>query len=428
MLKKITHAFILSIILALVALPALAAPAPQGGGGVHFGPFTLNEGESVSGDQVIFGDVRLRENAKLNGDLVVFGSVIIEEGANLTGELVVMGKAEIAGAVDGDVLAAGDVALSESAHIYGDVSAVGQVNREEGAIIDGQIIPLDDEDFNWNLPMDIPFPLVERRIERVRPQTPTWVQILSRIFRSILTIVLITLLAMVIVSIWPEPTERIGAVIEASPALAFGMGLLVFLVTFIVEVILFITICLIPFALLGWVVITVGLLMGWVAFGLVLGRRILSSIFHQSEPSPLLAAVLGTALVTLVVELAGVLPPLRGLAYLLLLPLGAGAVVLTRFGMRPYRVHSKRQRRLTTPAPPSAPPVPRTPPAAPRAEAEAEAPVAEEVAETAENSEVLSPFNEDEGEGEDKDEGIPGEEASGEETSASETSEDEAES
>ncbi len=406
MLKKIRRAFILSMILALAALPAWAAPTPQGGSGVHFGPYTLNAEESVSGDQVIFGDVELKENSRLDGDLVVFGTVDIEEGAELIGDLVVMGKAGIAGAVDGDVLTAGDVKVLESGHIYGDVSAVGAVDREEGAIIDGEIIPLDEEDFDWNFP--VPMPLGERRIERVHSPTPTWIQILSRIFRSILTVVLITLLAMVIVSIWPEPTERIGEVIKVSPALAFGMGLLVFLVTFIVELILFITICLIPFALLGWVVITVGLLMGWVAFGLVLGRRILSGVFNQSEPSTLLAAVLGTALVTFVVELAGVLPPLRGLAYLLLLPLGAGAVVLTHFGMRPYTTQGKLHRRL------AAPPVPRTPPAAPRAAAEAEEPAREEVAKAsemsepaAEDAEVLSPFDE--------------------EASASETSEDEAE-
>ncbi|MFP4393833.1 MAG: polymer-forming cytoskeletal protein [Anaerolineales bacterium] len=424
MLKKITYAFIISIMLTLAALPILAAPPPQGGDGVHFGPFTLKEGESVSGDQVVFGDVKLRGGSRLTGDLVVFGAVLIEEDADLIGELVILGEAEIAGAVDGDIFAAGDIILAESAHIYGDISAVGEVNHVEGAVIDGQIIPLDEDDFDWSFPMNGPFPFIQQRIESGRPPTPTWVQILSRIFRSILTVVLITLLALVIVSIWPEPTERIGEVIEASPALAFGMGLLVFLVTFIVELILFITICLIPFALLGWLVIIVGLLMGWVAFGLVLGRRILSGIFHQSEPSTLLAAVLGTAIVTFVIELAGVLPPLRGLAYLLLLPLSAGAVVLTRFGMRPYAIPIKRRQRLT--ASPQAPPVPRTPHADPRAETEA--PVAEEVAE---DSRSLSPFNEAEdeaeAEAEDKDKGSLAE-ASGEETSASETSEDEAES
>ncbi len=423
MLKKIRRAFILSFVLALVALPALAAPPPQGGDGVHFGPYTLNEDESVSGDQVIFGDVKLKENSELDGDLVVFGTVIIEEGANLIGGLAVMGKAEISGTVDGDILAAGDVALSESGHVYGDVSAVGRIDREEGAIIDGEIIPLDEEDFDWNFPVDVPGPIIERRIE-MHTQPPTWLQMMRRVFRAILTVVLITLLALVIVSIWPEPTERVGEVIKTSPALAFGMGLLVFLLTFIVELILFITICLIPFALLSWLVIGLGLLMGWVAFGLILGRRILRGIFKQSEPSPLLAAVLGTAFATFVVELAGIFPLLHGLAYLLLLPLGAGAVVLTRFGMRPYATKHKPQRRLAAPpqAPsPSTPPVPRTPPAAPRAEAEAETPMEEAVEEMpeqeAETSEGLSPFG---------DEALE-EEVSGEEASASETSEDGAE-
>jgi hypothetical protein len=287
------------------------------------------------------------------------------------------------------------------------------VDREEGAVIDGEIIPLDEEDFDWNFPLDMPVPIIERRIE-MHTQPPTWLQMLRRVFRAILTVVLITLLALVIVSIWPEPIERMGEVIKTSPALAFGMGALVFLVTFIVELILFITICLIPFALLSWLVIGLGLLMGWVAFGLILGRRILRGIFKQSEPSVLLSAVLGTALVTFVVELAGVLPPLRGLAYLLLLPLSAGAVVLTRFGMRPYATKRKPQHRLAAPpqAPtPSAPPVPRTPPAAPQAESETEEPVAEEVEEA---SETPKPASE--------------EEASGEASSASETSEDEAES
>lgn len=380
MLNKIRAAFILSIVFALVALPAFAAPVPQGGDGVRFGPYTLNEGESVSGDQVIFGDVKLKEDATLNGDLVVFGAVDIAVGASLIGDLVILGEAEIAGTVDGDIFVAGDVKLTESAHIYGDISSVGQVNREEGAVVDGKIIHLDEDEFDWSFPVNVPLPYIQRRIERSRPQTPTWIHILSRIFRSILTVVLITLLAMVIVSIWPEPTERIGEVIKAAPVLAFGMGLLVFLVTFIVELVLIITICLIPFAFLGGVVVGVGLLMGWVAFGLVLGQRILRGIFQQSEPSALLSAVLGTAILTFAIELAGILPPLRGLAYLLLLPLGAGAVVLTRFGMRPYTIQGQHRHRL--PAAPQAPP-PSAPPVAPRAAAESEEP-----------AEPLTPFDE----------------------------------
>jgi cytoskeletal protein CcmA (bactofilin family) len=367
MVKKLSIGLILSVILALIALPVMAAPPAQGSGGVHFGPYTLEEGDSVSGDLTVFGGpVTLKEDAEFDGDLTVFGPANIEEGAIIDGSLVVMGEADISGTIEGDVFVAGNVVLGETSTIEGDVAAVGSVQREEGSVVEGDLVPVDEEDFewDWNLPIDVPAPI--RRTPARHWRTPMWLRGLKTLFRSIASIVIMGLLALVIISIWPQQTERVGRALMEAPLTAFGMGLLVFLIAAIVLTILLITICLSPFALLGWVIIGVAVLLGWVALGLILGRRILVSVFDQPEPTMVNAAVFGTALLSFILAISRVLGPIRGLLIFVLVPAAAGAVLLTRFGSMPYATQGRTSgssstasgatsRTTTTPPPPPAP-------------------------------------------------------------------------
>ena len=350
MTRKWILSLIVSVLLATLALPAAAAPGPQGEGGVHFGPYTLAAGDTVSGDLTVFGGpVTLKDDASFNGDLTVFGPAEIEEGALVYGNLVVMGEADIAGTVDGDVFTAGTLTLRETASIDGNVSAVGAVNRAEGAIIKGDIVPVTESDFEFGrtFPIDINVPNVSRG--------PKWLDIVWNITRAVASVVVLTLLALMIVSVWPENTERVGRAVEEAPLTAFGMGLLVFLGAAMVLGILLITICLSPFAVLGGLAVGVGVLLGWVALGLILGKRILTGLFDQPQPKPLSAAVLGTLLLTSVLALTRVFWPLYGVLMFVLMPLAAGAIVLTRFGTQPYATHG------AVPTPVSAPVLPKPP-------------------------------------------------------------------
>ncbi|MBN1874123.1 MAG: polymer-forming cytoskeletal protein [Anaerolineae bacterium] len=371
MLRKIVYAVVLNLLMLMVALStvapssALAAPVPQGGGGVHFGPYTLSSGDSLSGDLVVFGPVTVEEDAYLDGDLVVFSSATIEEGATLVGDLVVTGYAQIAGTVDGNVFSAGYVELEDTAYVDGDVSAIGTVEQAEDAVVGGSIVPienfdeieelkdLDRFDFDWEEPQ-IPSPVSEPFSVQVS-RTPTWLRVLGQIARGFLNIIIMGLLALVILSIWPQQTQRVGRTIEEIPLTAFGVGLLTFLIAAIAFGVLMITICLSPFALVGMIIVGVGVLFGWVALGLVLGERLLRNIATQSQPTPVLSAVVGTVLLTLIMVMSQVFWPIRSILFFFLLPPAAGAVLLTRFGTRPYLTRGGGIVRAPGVARPSAP-------------------------------------------------------------------------
>lgn len=369
MVRKLSFGVILSVILALFALPAMAAPPAQGSGGVHFGPYTLEEGDSVSGDLTVFGGpVTLKEEAEFDGDLTIFGPVTIEEDAVIDGSLVVMGEADIAGTIEGDIFVAGNVILRETCTVEGDVASVGSVQRDEGATVEGDLVPVDEDDFewDWDFPIDVPAPV---RPPTPQPwRTPMWLRGLKTLFRSVASIVIMGLLALVIISIWPQQTERVGRALMEAPLTAFGMGLLIFLIAAIVLTILLITVCLSPFALLGWVIIGVAVLLGWVAMGLILGRRILASVFDQPEPTMVRAAVFGTALLSFILAISRVFGPVRGLLIFVLVPAAAGAVLLTRFGSMPYATQgrpsgsSSASGTTSRSTPPPPPPAPTPPP------------------------------------------------------------------
>lgn len=355
-MKRLMLTLILGVCLAAIALqpaPVLAAPGSQGDGNVVFGPYTLAAGNSATGDLTVFGGpVTLKSESNFNGDLTVFGTIDVQESADLNGALVVFGDADVAGNVDGDVFVIGALVLRETAHVSGDVSATGAIEQRDGAVIDGEVTPMSERGFEFDrdFPIEVPEPFTGPS-PTVRSR-PVWVQGLWATVRAVVGIVVLSLLALVIVSIWQPQTERVGRAIEEATLTSFGMGLLVYLVAFIALTILLITICLSPFALLGWLVVGAGLLLGWVALGLILGRRILTGIFNQPQPQPVAAAVLGTAVLTLVLAMTRVFWPIHGILMFVLVPLATGAVLLTRFGTMPYATQGGASASPRAPKPP----------------------------------------------------------------------------
>ena len=339
-MKRWIFALMMGALLVAVALqpaPVWAAPGQQDGGNVQFGPYTLAAGNSVSGDLAVFGGpVTLQGESRFNGNLTVFGKIDVQESAALNGTLVVFGDAGIAGKVDGDVLVIGALVLYPTAHVRGDVSATGSIQQQEGSVVEGDLTQMGDRGFTFR--RDFPFrPVAPHTGPSVTVRArPLWMQGFRAIARAISSIVVLSLLALVIVSIWPQQTQRVGRAIEEATLTSFGMGLLIYLVALIVLTILAITICFSLFALLGWLVIGVGLLLGWVALGLVVGKRVLTSVFNQSQSQPVTAAVLGVALLTLVMALTRIFWPIYAILIFVLVPLATGAVALTRFGTMPY--------------------------------------------------------------------------------------------
>jgi hypothetical protein len=111
-------------------------------------------------------------------------------------------------------------------------------------------------------------------------------------------------------------------------------------------VLLAITICLSPIALLLGVALLAAGTFGWAAVGLLVGRRLLEA-FKVKVITPLMAVAAGILLLSLL----GAIPCLGALVVIVAGCVGLGAVVLTRFGTQTYPL----------PVPPI-PPVPPAPP------------------------------------------------------------------
>ncbi len=350
---------VLAVLLASAALPILAAPEAQEGGGVRFGSYVLDRGNRVSGDLVVFGGPAiLRENSEFSGDLTVFGPFTLEPGARLSGHLVVMGEADIAGEIEGDVFTAGRVMLKDTAYVNGDVASAGVVDRESGAIVTGNLLPMSDE--GWQLPWEISVPPPFFGLRRWGPsveisRTPRWVAFLWNVVRGVASVTVMALLALVLASLWPVQIERVGRAIEEAALTSFGVGMLSLLIAGLGALLLAITICLSPFAVVGLIIVGIGLLLGWVALGLALGRRILLGLFDQPSPNAVTSAIVGTTLITLILAISRVYGLLHTLLIFLLVPPAAGAVVLTRFGTRPYATRGSTGVRPQTPRPPEPP-------------------------------------------------------------------------
>jgi hypothetical protein len=98
---------------------------------------------------------------------------------------------------------------------------------------------------------------------------------------------------------------------------------------------LVITICLIPIALLVGLALLVAAVLSWVTVGWLIGRKLLAML-NLRNVTVVVEAAVGTLVLAVVYFLVGILPCTEFIFGLLIVSLGLGAIVLTRFGSRPY--------------------------------------------------------------------------------------------
>jgi hypothetical protein len=144
--------------------------------------------------------------------------------------------------------------------------------------------------------------------------------------------------------------ERVGDAIAARPVAAGTMGALTLVAGGSILVAVVITIILIPFTLIGLLLLALGTVYGWMVLGLLTGER-MAHLFNQEWSGPVCAG-LGTLVVSLAANLIGIIPCVGWLIVAAAAFVGLGGVVLTRFGLQVY------------PIPPTVP-SPNEPPAAP---------------------------------------------------------------
>ena len=142
---------------------------------------------------------------------------------------------------------------------------------------------------------------------------------------STLTIMALALLAILLL---PEQTEQIASTVVSEPVLSLGAGLLTMIVMPILLILLIIT-CIGPLVL--GLAFGIAILFGWIAAGLLLGRKLLEAI-NAKETTALVEVLVGVAVITLLSRV----PCVGWLFGLAAASVGLGAVILTRFGTTSY--------------------------------------------------------------------------------------------
>jgi hypothetical protein len=342
---------LLILLVALFAFPGAAlAQTPNNGNDqvVFGGTYTLNAGQTLTGNLVVFG-----------------GLATLEKGAVVTGDVALTGGSlNVSGEIKGSITSVGgSINLSDTAVVDGDINTVGgTLNRASQTVIKGNIsssgpgairLPL-----NWNLNglRNLPLADIFHPIGSV----------LWGIFQSLA----VAALALLVVLFIPTPTRRVSNAIITQPVLAGGLGLLTVVVAPALIVLLAITILLIPLSLIGILLLAVAFLFGWIAVGLEAGDR-LAGLFKVQWAPPVSAGI-GTLVLSFFSSVFSLIPCVGWVLPTVIAILGLGGVFLTRLGTRDGQSTGPMRMAAQAPAWPPAnpePPAPEfvIPPAAPAA-------------------------------------------------------------
>jgi len=322
-MKQIYKLITLLVLAALAALPTGAVHASGlTDGRVIFGDsFTLESGDTLTGDLVVFGgNVKIEADAEVEGDMVVIG-----------GNVTLDGEIEKSAVIIG-----GAVNLGEGSVIEGDLVTVGgALTRAEGSQVEGEVIT--------NIPApNVNIPEIQIPESPAVPNPPTPVQPgikfdfdpLGDLIRLLSTTMAVALLAM-LASLFLQPQiERVSQAVVSQPVVTGSVGLLVAVLAPVILVILAITIILIPVVVLAAAALALAWLFGLIAIGAEVGERFARAV-NQTWAPPLTAGF-GTFLTMLIVGGIGLVPCVGWLVPSLLAMLGIGGVTLTMFGSRMY--------------------------------------------------------------------------------------------
>lgn len=292
--------------------------------------------QTETGDRTILGQSYILPSGhRLEGNLTVLGgSATLEEGSTIRGDVMIAGGSlDVAGRIEGDVVVlGGGLTLRETAYVDGDVSVLGgSVTRASGAVVTGEVItglmlgrPA--------LPALVRPPILQTPWTTARVSGPELLlRAVLRLFAGFLLAALMAAFALAVLSFAPEATRHVGNAVIAVPGLSFVFGLMTIVLALGIALLLAITICFIPLALLLMAALVLAITFGWIALGWLLGDRLLRTL-SPGEPHLLLSGVIGVALITLVAQL-----PCLGIVLAVLASnLGLGAVILTRMGTQPY--------------------------------------------------------------------------------------------
>ena len=304
--KGLTALLLAVIILGLLPISAYAAsPADV----VIGNSYTLESGESLNEDLfIIGGSVDLMRGSTINGNVTLIGGSLNAAGI-MYGNLTVLG---------------GTLNLASTLILSGDLTTAGaSVNRDPQAQINGQINSGENAPYLF-LPGGLRLPDLSSN------NNP-----FLKVGGFFLRLFLWALVAMVVAMFIPTYLTRTSQTAILQPLISGGLGLLTIIIVPILLVLLAITICLIPVAILGAFLLAIAWAFGLVAFGLEVGKRI--SLMLKQDWHPAISAGLGTLCIMLVLSgLEAIVPCIGWIPKALVGFVGLGAVLLTQFGMKPY--------------------------------------------------------------------------------------------
>jgi cytoskeletal protein CcmA (bactofilin family) len=277
--------------------------------------FTLRSGETLRGDLTVFGgDVMLEANSRVEGNVNIFGGSVV-----------------IAGIVTGDVSVVGsDAQILPTAKIQGDMVRVNStVNRAAGAVVGGR-----------ETTMDVPFlpratepdrVVVSYRTGEERGPFGWFVSLMANAFIALIGVILITLFTLALVALLPSNVAQAASTATNYWLMSGAVGALTIVAVPIVALILAVTICLIPIALVLLLIYGVAILAGWAISARIVGERVMRAL-NRGDWTPLGQALAGAVLLALL----GTAPIIGSIVGFIAAALGLGALILTRAGTQPY--------------------------------------------------------------------------------------------
>ena len=229
------------------------------------------ENEVGKNATVFGGNVILEDGSVINGDLIIFGGNIELRGkikGNVEGA---GGNIVLAGPVDGNVNLrldpkGGIITLLPSTQIKGNLtySAPEKADIKSGAEVLGEIL---------KKPIKEPLPLHPAK------------KILSPgfFFLKLISLFGLLVVGLVIISLMPKKTREITSLIMTKPLLSIGWGVIFFIITPIIILLLFFTLIGIPLALIGMVLYLIGLYIAKIFVGIAVGQKLLEQFKKKTS-------------------------------------------------------------------------------------------------------------------------------------------------
>jgi len=267
-------------------------------------------------------DIEIREDELVEGDVTALG-----------------GDVEVRGKVDGSVVAlGGDIIVSSTGEIQKDATSIGgHIRKESGGVIRGQVVEV------GFVPRDVlrmPFrPFI------LRPGPPRGLAFGAAIFK----ILILLFIGLVVYSVAPAHVGKVKTKFEKETLKSGLVGFLGEILILPIFILLLITIIGIPVAILVQpLLVLLAVFLGYAAASLYIGEKVKQST-NIKPRTPLATLLLGIIAIELLPVVALIVGAAGGPAHAvrftlvviywcliyLILTIGFGAVILTRFGTRP---------------------------------------------------------------------------------------------